>query len=91
MGSMASGHHGEPTPIIIFRAIGNSHSLRTGRDVLRSMCLQLASVVQSAEPVPLDYSELSVRFGMLLAEAGESRRVLLILDGLDQLVRIQQD
>jgi len=91
MGSMASGHNGEPTPIIIFRAIGNSHSLRTGRDVLRSMCLQLASVVQSTEPVPLDYSELSVRFGMLLAEAGESRRVLLILDGLDQLVRIQQD
>ena len=55
------------------------------------MCLQLASVVQSTEPVPLDYSELSGRFGMLLAEAGESRRVLLILDGLDQLVRIQQD
>ena len=88
MGSMTSGHHGEPTPIIIFRAIGYSHSLRTGRDVMRSICLQLASVVQSSEPVPHDFTDLSVRFGMLLAEAGESRRVLLVLDGLDQLVRI---
>ena len=88
MGSMTSGHNGEPTPIVIFRAIGNSHSLRTGRDVMRSICLQLASVVQNSEPVPHDYSDLSVRFGMLLAEAGESRRVLLVLDGLDQLVRI---
>jgi tetratricopeptide (TPR) repeat protein len=85
IGSMRSGDHGEPAPLIIFRAIGISHSLRSGRDVMHSICLQLTSVVQSTTPVPSDYLELTVRFGMLLAEAGESRRVLIILDGLDQL------
>jgi len=87
MGSMTSGDHGEPTPVIIFRSVGSSHSLRTGRDLMRSVCLQLTSVVQSTEPVPTNYTELTVRLGMLLAEVGESRRVILILDGLDQLVR----
>jgi len=87
MGSMTSGDHGEPTPVIIFRSVGSSHSLRTGRDLMRSVCLQLTSVVQSTGPVPTNYTELTVRLGMLLAEVGESRRVILILDGLDQLVR----
>lgn len=88
MGSMTSGDHGEPTPVIIFRSIGFSHSLRTGRDLMRSLCLQLTSVVQSNDPVPTNYSDLTVRLGMLLAEVGESRRVIIILDGLDQLVSL---
>jgi len=88
MGSIMSGHYrrGEPTPVIIFRAIGHSHSLRTGRNLMRSICLQLSDVVESTEPVPTDYLELTVRFGMLLAEAGETRHVIVALDGLDQLV-----
>ena len=90
LGSMTSGDHGEPTPVIIFRSVGFSHSLRTGRDLMRSLCLQLTSVVQSNEPVPTNYTELTVRLGMLLAEVGESRRVIVILDGLDQLVRMSR-
>ena len=53
---------------------------------MHSVCQQLASVLKSTEPVPIDYKELVVKFGMLLAEASENRRVIVILDNLDQLV-----
>ena len=86
MGSLPSAGKIQLTPIIVFRSIAFSHSIRSVRGLIYSLCRQLAAVLEHTDTLPTSTAELTVKLGMLLAEASDSRRVLIILDGLDQLV-----
>lgn len=52
---------------------------------LRRLCRLLGTQCASREPLPLELDKLVVHFQNLLARASQNARILLIIDGLNQL------
>ena len=79
--------HNHPDWLILSHFVGASPSSTSLRRTLRRLCAQLNRVLGAAEEVPEEYKELAQLFPELLQRASETRRVLLVIDALNQFER----
>jgi hypothetical protein len=75
--------HGEV--LLVPHFIGTSVRSTDLRRTLRRLCYELNAVAGADEPIPEDATELMQEFPTFLTRAAVARRVVLVLDGLDQL------
>jgi hypothetical protein len=71
-----------PDASVIFRFIGWTPGSAHVRDLLDKLCRQISPADQ---PTPSEYRELVQELPKRLKEAGQSKRLLVFLDALDQL------
>jgi hypothetical protein len=55
------------------------------RELLRRLCHELAVGAGLSEELPVDFDELRTRFSELLEAAAQTRRVVLLIDAINQL------
>ncbi len=77
----AQGPDGE----LVYRFIGATPDSSSGRELLRSLCAELARRYEPDSEVPDDYQKLVTDFRERLERAGAARPLHLFLDSLDQL------
>ncbi len=71
-------------PHLIPHFVGASTGSTDLRRTLRRLCHELAKAAGNAEPLPLDIKDLITHFQKLLTKAGAKKRVVLVLDALNQ-------
>lgn len=71
--------------IVITRFIGTTSLSSSIRDVLRSICAQISHVYDDVTQIPDTYKELENHFHKCLTLANEKKRLILVIDSLDQL------
>lgn len=72
--------------MVILRYVGHTPRSRDLQDLLTSICEQiLLATQQSSEELPAELNEISQYFKDLLASVPESNRLVILIDGLEQL------
>ncbi|MGC9319730.1 MAG: DUF4062 domain-containing protein, partial [Armatimonadota bacterium] len=74
-----------PEEIIIPHFVGASQGSTSIRLTLRRLCRELAEAAGAEEDIPEDVRELAQAFPELLEQAAGARRVVIIIDALNQL------
>jgi WD40 repeat protein len=73
-----------PDGLVITHFVGASAGSTDLRRALRRLCHALARAVADEREIPQEVKELAPRFEELLGQAAQGRRVMLILDALNQ-------
>ncbi|KPJ64556.1 hypothetical protein AMJ44_12620 [candidate division WOR-1 bacterium DG_54_3] len=76
--------HDHPNWVIIPHFIGASPSSTNLRQTLRRLCTHLNQMIESPKEIPEGIKELLQIFPDLLAKVAQERRILIILDALNQ-------
>jgi telomerase protein component 1 len=76
--------HDHPDWSIIPHFVGASPTSTNLRQTLRRLCTHLSRIIESPEEVPEDIKELIQVFPELLTKAAEQRRLVMLLDAVNQ-------
>ena len=76
---------GQGGPLVIGHFVGTSARSTSARQLLRRLCHELAVAADLRESMPDSYEELLQIFPSLLGQVSGKRRVVLIIDAIDQL------
>eukprot|EP00960_Hanusia_phi_P072768 767874-Hanusia_phi.AAC.1 len=73
--------------VVIFRACGTSAASSSALELMRSICEQVSSVYQMDPPAAVleDFDEQVAEFRRCLAASSAEKRLVLLIDSLDQL------
>jgi hypothetical protein len=77
----------DPEALLLPHFVGASACSTDLRRTLERLCRELAAVAGVEPNLPQEMRDLMARFGELLAQAAEGRRIILVLDALNQLDR----
>jgi len=75
---------GNPVVVLPF-FIGASPGSTDIRRVLNTLCMHLSKIFGIADPIPEDYKSLQKAFARILEQVSYIARLILVIDGIDQL------